>query len=465
MKVVYLTSWRETSDGGSSKAAFGIARAAVTAGVDTAIIHPGDRTEKYVENGLIHFSVLSYTDQDASFPKLTPSTVKSIFEFLAEFDPDILHTQHEGFLGMVGMFWSIQHNKRFIATSHMLPTQVNAWMPVSKSSSYLLDLIHKTGFTKALFTDFYRNCNVLIGLNDAAVADIKKFGYKGEIWQIPNGRNLRDFLSLKIPKVEDETINLIFIGQIHRRKNQLFLVEMLGYLPKNYRLKLVGSFMDKSLLHEINTLKDTHNLGNRVELTGPVSYHLVPSLLEEAHIFVSASTLEVQALAVIEALAAGKPIVGIANETIDEFIDDQVGKKLPKNVTPQDFAQAVLDVVADKSEYYRKAELARKKIASLDWPIVMQTIIAKYEELLKKPITKSKRSALLRTVARIPNKKLKAYLLTRMEKEEQIPKKKTMRLPTRLIVGISLIASVVVYTAWKIVNGLRPKKKSQSQAQ
>ena len=45
----------------------------------------------------------------------------------------------------------------------------------------------------------------------------------------------------------------------------------------------------------------------------------IPNYLERAHVFPSASKMEVQSLVVIEALASGTPVVGLSNETIDEL--------------------------------------------------------------------------------------------------------------------------------------------------
>jgi len=53
---------------------------------------------------------------------------------------------------------------------------------------------------------------------------------------------------------------------------------------------------------------------------GEIPYHQIPQILEKTHVLVSASKMEVQSLVIIEALTSGTPVVGLANETIDELI-------------------------------------------------------------------------------------------------------------------------------------------------
>ncbi len=45
----------------------------------------------------------------------------------------------------------------------------------------------------------------------------------------------------------------------------------------------------------------------------------------KTHAFVSASKMEVQSLAIIEALASGSPVIGLGNETVDELVDETNG--------------------------------------------------------------------------------------------------------------------------------------------
>ena len=78
--------------------------------------------------------------------------------------------------------------------------------------------------------------------------------------------------------------------------------------------------------------------------------------------------MEVQSLAVLEALASGTPVLGLSNETIDELVDASVGGRLPKNTPPEEFARAVRTLCeTDKDSYKGMCHDARKRVARYDW--------------------------------------------------------------------------------------------------
>jgi hypothetical protein len=118
-------------------------------------------------------------------------------------------------------------------------------------------------------------------------------------------------------------------------------------------------------------------------LLGHVDFSRIPSFLEQTHVLVSASVLEVQSLVVIEALASGTPVVGLANETVDELIDDAVGRRLPKETPPAEFADWVQKICSlPRSEYVEMARQARARVERMDWKPVVDATIHVYETLV-----------------------------------------------------------------------------------
>ena len=109
----------------------------------------------------------------------------------------------------------------------------------------------------------------------------------------------------------------------------------------------------------------------------------IPACLARAHAFVSASRLEVQSLTVIEALASGTPVVGLANETIDELVDDTVGRRLPADAAPDEFARSVEQICrVPQAEYDQLCRQARARVALMDWTQVVDATAAAYEALV-----------------------------------------------------------------------------------
>jgi hypothetical protein len=116
---------------------------------------------------------------------------------------------------------------------------------------------------------------------------------------------------------------------------------------------------------------------------GKVDHNEIPERLERAHVFVSASRLEVQSLAVLEALSSGTPVVSLSNETTDEFVDDSVGYNLPLSTPPERFAAKIVEICGlPRGEYERLCENARKRVAHLDWAMVVESATRMYSEVI-----------------------------------------------------------------------------------
>ena len=100
-----------------------------------------------------------------------------------------------------------------------------------------------------------------------------------------------------------DTRNLVFVGEISRRKNQIFLVKALKEL-ENAHLTLVGDGDERK---NIEKYAKKHNLQNRITVTGFTKG--VNEQLARADIYVSASMIEGLPFNIIEAMNMHLPIV------------------------------------------------------------------------------------------------------------------------------------------------------------
>jgi hypothetical protein len=120
-----------------------------------------------------------------------------------------------------------------------------------------------------------------------------------------------------------------------------------------------------------------------VTFAGPVDHDRIPGYLARSHVFVSASRMEVQSLALIEALASGTPVVGLGNETVDQFVDETVGRRLPADAAPAEFARAVRAICElPQPDYAALCARGRARVLGLDWQCVVEETARAYQRLL-----------------------------------------------------------------------------------
>ncbi len=380
MKIAFLSSFRETSVGGENRVAVELAQALTGRGHQVVLICPGDETHLHPPNadGLRRFTMQSAGEREVTAANLSRANVRKLYAFLDDFQPDIVHTHTYLLLGIAGQVWALRNRVPFIYTAHELPTRLGDF-----SEGYgLAKYVKRSAPFVALVRNFCNQCSAVIALNASALDDIQRLGYQGRVYRIHNGRNLRLFNALPTPEPPAETapIELMFTGHIMPRKHQDYLVRVMRYLPERYRLTLVGYNGHPAYHEQIEQYIAEHGL-HTVRFTGRVEPQDIPALLAQAHVFVSASLLEVQSLAVIEALASGTPVVGLSNETIDELVHAGVGRQLPKDTAPQDFAHAVR-TVAEAPDYAQMTAAARETVQIYDWDVVIEKTEAAYADCI-----------------------------------------------------------------------------------
>ena len=261
---------------------------------------------------------------------------------------------------------------------------------------------------------------------------------------------------------------MLFIGFITERKNQAYLIEAMKSLPKNYTLRLVGKSHNPDYEMQLKDYCQENGLDN-VEFVGQVEHDQIPKYLEEAHVFPSASKMEVQSLVVIEALASGTPVVGLSNETIDEMISDDVGAWVAKEDSPVEFAKHIERICnLPQDDYQAMCQAAKDRVDHLDWSNVVESTANAYKDILRhKPsITEDESDMLTSLVSFVAVGEVKNYLLDVIEEARKsrvaeiglLPRYKVprsirswIRVPssTWFISGITILISVVGYLLMK----------------
>ncbi len=381
MKIVFTSIFRAGSGGGAGRVAHELAQH-FSREHEVVMICPADRTGYFkAENGLAVYGIRSAGDAVFQMPELSAPTVRDLFDFLDDFNPDIVHAHDPALIGLIGQVWARMNAVPFVHTSHVLPSRAVDFGTTDTIQGFRQSPLSEFAVHSVL-SNFFSNCDALIALNQSAYDSIRDFGYSGPVFIIPNGRELADFNKRQITDINTARKTLVFIGFINERKNQLYLLKAIKYLPEDHLLRLIGSPLNQDYKEKLEKYIEKHNLTN-IEFVGQVEQDQIPDILESAHVFISASTMEVQSLVVIEALASGTPVVGLSNETIDEMITDEVGAWLARNTKPSEFAEQIKRVCSLPEDLYREMSLsARDRVAHLDWDNVVQATTLAYGEIL-----------------------------------------------------------------------------------
>ena len=374
MRILVVSSHEQEFGGGEGRLAFEFA-VEMSRKHDVVLMYPGTVPEP--QPGL-RLRVVPIRSLDFTLPALKGSELRGLLRFLGEFRPDVIHSHTPWFLGAITQAWAFIRGVPFYFTAHELPSKMVEWGLVRYLRGVMQSrLLH--ALTRTYLVSFCRHCTGVVALNKAAAIDIRGIGYRGRLFVIPNGRTLAMYNGIGPADIRGPEKVLTFVGDFGPRKNQKYLVTMLNHLPEEYGLVLIGHDVDHRYRREIDAAVGSR-LRHRVTFTGKLDHSRIPSQLARTHLWVSASLMEVQSLAVLEALASGTPVLGLSNETIDELIDSRVGMRLERTATPEQFARAVRELCeTDEESYRRMCRRARERVQPFDWSHAMKLTEGMYE--------------------------------------------------------------------------------------
>ena len=169
-------------------------------------------------------------------------------------------------------------------------------------------------------------------------------------------------------------------GRVSREKNLDVLVRAARGV-ENARFVIVG---DGPSHKELLRLAHSEGVSHRFVFTGLVSDEELPHYYAASDVFATASTFETQGLALLEAMACGKPAVAADALALPEAVHEGKNGFLFRPSSEAECAAKINDVLnADEKTYAKMARNARKTAELYSIPVSTGKLIAVYEKLLR----------------------------------------------------------------------------------
>jgi glycosyltransferase involved in cell wall biosynthesis len=183
-----------------------------------------------------------------------------------------------------------------------------------------------------------------------------------------------------------EDVVLIYVGRLGPEKNLQFLLRSFAGVVQAYdhaRLLLIGDGPERETLQELVTHT---NICDCVKFTGMVPYEKIPAYLQIADAFVTASVSEVHPLTVVEAMAAGLPVLGISSPGISDTIQDGESGYIVAHEDMASFTAKMVRLVREDDYRRQMGETARRAAAEYDierTTVIMEERYRKMIDLVK----------------------------------------------------------------------------------
>lgn len=293
---------------------------------------------------------------------------------------DIIHSHnYRSYQSSLGYKIAKKKKKPFVISTHgTLLAYKNFNMGLaSRLPYYVYDFITLKRVVK--------KADMVIAATEQEYKEALKFGIKKEnLRTIPVGVNIKDYEPVK---KDSSVLNLLFVGRISRDRNLEPIIKAMKIL-KNEKIKLtiVGGEAKRSETSKIGYLKELKLLakGLNINFTGPKYGKELINYYKKADIFVYTSFYENFGQTMLEAAAAGLPLVctrvGVALDLIEE------GKTGTFVIADRatDIARGV-ETFFDTKKRKHAQNILRKKVESdFNWNNVIEKYIKIYNRLDKR---------------------------------------------------------------------------------
>lgn len=255
----------------------------------------------------------------------------------------------------------------------------------------LKGLSMKTFLDKKRLTDYYEKLYLLKrynkngGNNFIAISrDTEEYFKKalpkkraGDITLLHNAIDVSRFTPT-VTKSRHNALRLINIGSFVENKNQLFLIKVIKELVlRNIPVELIligeGVFKEAVMAYAKSL-----NVDSFVSFLGNIND--VEKYLFNADIYVHSAKKEAFGLALLEAMAAGLPVVSLDGKGNRDVVEDGKNGYLLSSHNVPEFADKVVEVSSNEAFYNQLSEYAQEYVKKFDTSSCLQKLFSLYKE-------------------------------------------------------------------------------------
>jgi glycosyltransferase involved in cell wall biosynthesis len=282
-------------------------------------------------------AIQEFNGSDFSVRIPLPFTISQQIE---QFSPHVVHSHHPFLLGdaavRVARKWALPlvftHHTRYERYTHYVP----------------LDSDPLKNFVIGLSTAYANLCSRVVAPSYSLAELLMRRGVHRPIVEIPTGVDVSFFAGgqgegfRRRHSIPADALVLGHVGRLAPEKNLVYLADAvassLEEIP-SARFLVAGNGPSEA---DIRKKFADRNMQERLHLMGELSGRQLRDAYSAMDLFVFSSKSETQGMVLVEAMAAGKPVIALDASGSREVVrDGENGRLLPRNASAQDFAAAI----------------------------------------------------------------------------------------------------------------------------
>lgn len=306
-----------------------------------------------------------YPELKMAFPR------PAIGEAIADFDPDLIHVANPAILGLAGLYYGKKFDIPLVASYHTHLPQYLQHYGLGVLEPVLWELL-KGAHNQADLNLCTSSVMVQELINhEIERVDLWQRGVDTELFH-PSlaSREMRDRLSQGHP----DSPLLLYVGRLGAEKEIDRIKPVLESIP-GARLALVGDGPNRAALEE-------HFAGTPTHFVGYLRGQTLASAFASADAFVFPSSTETLGLVLLEAMAAGCPVVAAGTGGIIDIVTDGVNGYLFDPSDPQGAITATQKLLDNRSERETLRQNARQEAERWGWSAATQQLRRYYQAVV-----------------------------------------------------------------------------------
>jgi glycosyltransferase involved in cell wall biosynthesis len=365
-----------------------ISRALVERGHNVLVVTASDRHLPYrsEDQGVQLERILGMPNPfwwEGPMPFSLPGTLHKLID---KFEPDIIHTHDNAYLGAVLSRLTIQPSIILITSCYTLPSFFTQFTRLRSFQGQIDRLMWRY-----YLSDLNRYEHVLFCTRTHEQA-FKSHGLRPPTTVISNGVDIQRYCPQKElgENIESRYMlppspRILSVGRLMKDKRLDLLIRAMRVVcdQMEAHLLVVGRGSER---HKLTSLIKHLQLEPYIHMLGYVAEQDLPALYRACGLFTIPSMVEVQSIPALQAVATGIPIVAADSAALPELVHDEVNGLLINPTNIRQYGEAILRIIADPAEQRRMGKASLEIAAPHDETITFKKYEQLYQELLAEPV-------------------------------------------------------------------------------
>lgn len=308
------------------------------------------------------------------------AVLKEFVDVVTEFEPDIIHSHL--FEAELLSRWKVFPNINYVTHCHDNMSQISGFSIKKSLKKNITDY-----YERNLIFKRYMNCdNNFIAISKDTNEYFKKVipkSLKKNIFHLSNAIDFKRFYFEKRAKPKsDKIIHAVCVGSLVNKKNQAFLIPIVSYLKTkgyNCKIDILGDGPNRKILQ---SKIDSSNLNKEIILHGNVKN--VEEFMRNAEFYIHPATYEPFGLVILEAMAAGLPVISLDGKGNRDIIQHKINGFIFKDQNAEKFGNTLIELKESPDEYLRYVKEGHKYSANNDISQYIKRLVNYYSLVSKR---------------------------------------------------------------------------------